>query len=52
MPEKYKSWAWNFISAEAWAEAIFRSLTSDKPRSDARIPTGPTGHGHPHPPTQ
>lgn len=52
MPEKYKAWGWNFISAEAWAEAIFRSLTSEKPRSELRLPAGPTGHGHPHPPSR
>ncbi len=50
MPEKYKSWAWNFISAEAWAEAIYRSLSGERPRSELRAPAGPLGHGHPHPP--
>ncbi len=51
MPAKYKDWAWNFLSGEAWAEAIFRSLTGDKPRSQA-LPPDPTGHGHPHPPAR
>jgi len=49
MPAKYKAWEWEFISGPAWAEAIFRSLTGDKPRAQL-MPPDPTGHGHPHPP--
>jgi len=49
MPDKFKAWEWNFISGPAWAEAIFRSLTGEKPRAQL-MPPDPTGHGHPHPP--
>lgn len=50
LPAKYKSWEWEFISATAWAETIFRSLTG-KPSSQA-LPPDPAGHGHPRPPAR
>lgn len=47
LPEKWKSWEWNFINEERWIRIIHRSLTGQK--LDFAVPPGRDGHGHPHP---
>jgi cyclase len=47
VPERWKSWAWNFINEERWIRIIHRSLTGQ--RLDFPVPRGRDGHGHPHP---
>ncbi len=50
LPEKWKSWAWGFISEERWIEIVHRSLSGQKQlRGAMDVLPGADGHGHPHP---
>jgi len=50
VPEKYKSWAWGFISEARWTEIVHRSLSGEQQlRGRMEVPPGKSGHGHPHP---